>query len=68
MRNYHEKAAARPPYMLRKPFVLVFIRFGCWRGIMGNCYENSPRITQIDTDYKNNKKNVVYFLLNPSIK
>jgi hypothetical protein len=27
--------------MLRKPFVLVFIRFGCWRGIMRNCYEKA---------------------------
>jgi hypothetical protein len=40
--------------MLRKPFVLVFIRFGCWRGIMGNCYENN--LATEDTEDTEKKK------------
>jgi hypothetical protein len=42
--------------MLRKPFVLVFIRFGCWRGIMGNCYENNLA-TEDTEDTEKKQKN-----------
>jgi hypothetical protein len=40
--------------MLRNSVVLGFIRFGCWRGIMGNCYENNLATEDTeDTEKKN---------------